>query len=163
MLDSALNTPLNIIHKKNISTMLIGKDCARISVPVLEFIKTEARLLLTFFIWVHYQSRTMVSHNKAYKCLTKGIHQLRKNWKIARFSTFYGKIWLVFLSWHRKNAFSNIFNTLTLKQLFLKTKPFSKTEVLFLVESTKILNATFPSTHQKHLLNCTFSRSLTNN
>ena len=40
---------------------------------------------------------------------------------------------------------SNHFNTLTLKQIFWKTKTlFKKLEYLFLVESTKIDNATFP-------------------
>ena len=39
----------------------------------------------------------------------------------------------------------NVFNTLTLKQIFWKTKTFSKKmEHLFLVESTKIENASFP-------------------
>ena len=40
---------------------------------------------------------------------------------------------------------SNIFNTLTLKQIFWKTKTFfKKLEYRFLVESTKIENASFP-------------------
>ena len=40
----------------------------------------------------------------------------------------------------------NVFNTLTLKQIFWKTKFFSqKLENRFLVESTKILNASFPN------------------
>ena len=39
----------------------------------------------------------------------------------------------------------NVFNTLTLKQIFWKTKTFSKKlEYRFLVESTKIENASFP-------------------
>ena len=39
----------------------------------------------------------------------------------------------------------NIFNTLTLKQIFWKTKTFfKKLEYRFLVESTKIENASFP-------------------
>ena len=38
-----------------------------------------------------------------------------------------------------------VFNTLTLEQIFWKTKPFLKTlEYCFLVESTKIENASFP-------------------
>ena len=41
--------------------------------------------------------------------------------------------------------FSNVFNTLTLKQIFWKTKTFfKKLEYRFLVESTKIENALFP-------------------
>ena len=40
---------------------------------------------------------------------------------------------------------SNVFNTLTLKQIFWKTKTFfKKLEYRFLVESTKIENASFP-------------------
>ena len=40
---------------------------------------------------------------------------------------------------------SNVFNTLTLKQIFWKTKTFfKKLEYHFLVESTKIENASFP-------------------
>ena len=39
----------------------------------------------------------------------------------------------------------NVFNTLTLKQIFWKTKSlFKKLEYAFLVESTKIENASFP-------------------
>ena len=39
----------------------------------------------------------------------------------------------------------NVFNTLTLKRIFLKTKTlFRKLENRFLVESTKIENASFP-------------------
>ena len=39
----------------------------------------------------------------------------------------------------------NVFNTLTSKQIFWKTKTFSKKlEYRFLVESTKIENASFP-------------------
>ena len=39
----------------------------------------------------------------------------------------------------------NVFNTLTLKQIFWKTKTFfKKLEYRFLVESTKIENASFP-------------------
>ena len=39
----------------------------------------------------------------------------------------------------------NFFNTLTLTQIFWKTKTFfKKLEYLFLVESTKIVNASFP-------------------
>ena len=39
----------------------------------------------------------------------------------------------------------NVFNTLTLKQIFWKTKTFfKKLEHRFLVESTKIENASFP-------------------
>ena len=39
----------------------------------------------------------------------------------------------------------NVFNTLTLKQIFWKTKTiFKKLEYSFLVESTKIENASFP-------------------
>ena len=39
----------------------------------------------------------------------------------------------------------NVFNTLTLKQIFWKTKAFSKKlEYRFLIESTKIENASFP-------------------
>ena len=38
-----------------------------------------------------------------------------------------------------------VFNTLTLEHIFWKTKPFFKTlEYCFLVESTKIENASFP-------------------
>ena len=40
---------------------------------------------------------------------------------------------------------SNVFNTLTLKQIFWKTKTFfKKLRYRFLVESTKIDNASFP-------------------
>ena len=40
---------------------------------------------------------------------------------------------------------SNVFNTLTLKQIFWKTKIFlKKLECHFLVESTKIENGSFP-------------------
>ena len=40
---------------------------------------------------------------------------------------------------------SNVFNTLTLKQIFWKTKTFfKKLEYRFWVESTKIENASFP-------------------
>ena len=40
---------------------------------------------------------------------------------------------------------SNIFNTLTLKQIFWKTKTFlKKLEYSFLVEATKIENTSFP-------------------
>ena len=39
---------------------------------------------------------------------------------------------------------SNVFNTLTLKYIFWKTKTFKKLEYRFLVESTKIENALFP-------------------
>ena len=40
---------------------------------------------------------------------------------------------------------SNVFNTLTLKQIFWKTKTFfKKLEYLFLVETTKIENTSFP-------------------
>ena len=40
---------------------------------------------------------------------------------------------------------SNVFNTLTLKQIFWKTKTFfKKLEYRFLVKSTKIENASFP-------------------
>ena len=39
----------------------------------------------------------------------------------------------------------NVFNTLTLKQVFWKTKTFfKKLEYRFLIESTKIGNSTFP-------------------
>ena len=38
----------------------------------------------------------------------------------------------------------NVFHTLTLKQIFWKKKPFQKTGVHFLVESTKIENGSFP-------------------
>ena len=37
----------------------------------------------------------------------------------------------------------NVFNALNWKQIFWKTKPFLKNRYLFLVESTKIENATF--------------------
>ena len=40
--------------------------------------------------------------------------------------------------------FLNVSNTLTLKQIFWKTKFFKKLEYRFLVESTKIENASFP-------------------
>ena len=40
---------------------------------------------------------------------------------------------------------SNVFNTLTLKQIFWKTKTFfKKLEYHFLVETTKIKNTSFP-------------------
>ena len=40
---------------------------------------------------------------------------------------------------------SNVFNTLTLKQIFWKTKTFfKKLDYLFLVETTKIENTSFP-------------------
>ena len=57
---------------------------------------------------------------------------------------FTAKFDLLFYLDTGKTLFRTFSILLTLKQLFLKTKPFSKTEVLFLVESTKILNATFP-------------------
>ena len=40
---------------------------------------------------------------------------------------------------------SNVFNTLSLKQIFSKTKTFfTKLEYRFLVETTKIVNTSFP-------------------
>ena len=51
--------------------------------------------------------------------------------------------WHVFM-WQSVKV-SNVFNTLTLKQIFWKTKTFfKKLEYRFLVESTKIENASFP-------------------
>ena len=51
--------------------------------------------------------------------------------------------WHVFM-WQSVKV-SNVFNTLTLKQIFWKTKTFfKKLEYCFLVESTKIENASFP-------------------
>ena len=79
----------------------------------------------------------------------------------ASFSNFYGKVWAGFCLNIRKRFFlgfwdrhvfmwqsvkvSNVFNTLTLKQIFWKTKTFfKKLEYLFLVETTEIENTSFP-------------------
>ena len=37
-----------------------------------------------------------MSHIKKYRCLKKVIHQIDKNWTVAPFSKFYGKIWVNF-------------------------------------------------------------------
>ena len=58
-------------------------------------------------------------------------------------SMFYGKIGMFLCDNHWK--FKNVFNTLTLKEIFWKTKTFfKKLEYYFLVKSTKIENASFP-------------------
>ena len=64
---------------------------------------------------------------------------------IPTFSKFYGKIWVCFCLNTGKRIFLEVSNTLTLKQIFWKTKTFfKKLEYYFLHESTKIENASFP-------------------
>ena len=48
----------------------------------------------------------------------------------------------------------NVFNNLTLKQIFWKTKTFKKLEYRFLVKSNKIEKASFPTklSYQKPML-----------
>ena len=56
----------------------------------------------------------------------------------------------------------NVFNTLTLKQIFWKTKTFfKKLEYRFLVESTKIENASFPYKSAIPELNVKTNRMIT--
>ena len=91
---------------------------------------------------------------KEYSCFKKVFHQIDRKWMVAPFSNFFGKIRLLFVliqenaffyrfhrflpgifqialhfwdrhvfMWQSLNT-SNVFNTLTLKQIFLKTKTF---------------------------------------
>ena len=81
------------------------------------------------------------------------FHQRRSDWDISKTShagwvgifktAFRLRDWHVFM-WQSLEIL-NFFNTLTLKQIFWKTQALlKKLEYFFLVESTKIENATFP-------------------
>ena len=59
---------------------------------------------------------------------------------------------------------SNVFNTLTLKQIFWETKIFfKKLEYLFLVEATKIENTSFPFKSVLSEANVKTNRMMTTN